>query len=63
MELIPGKEGRVWVTVDRAKQVGKQSATVTVATNDPLVPELALTVTVEIDAAGSARPLPGLRVA
>jgi hypothetical protein len=54
--LVPGKEGRVWVKVNTANQLGKQSATVTLATNDPLVPEVVLTVTVEIEPAGSARP-------
>ena len=39
-----------------ANQLGKQSATVTLATNDPLVPELVFAVTVEIEADGSARP-------
>ena len=55
-ELIPGKEGRVWVKVNTAKQVGKQSATVTLATNDPQVPELILSVTVEIEPERPARP-------
>ena len=56
VELIAGKEGRVWVKVNTAKQVGKQSGTVTLATNDPQVPELVLSVTVEIDAKGSVKP-------
>jgi hypothetical protein len=48
MALGPGFGGRVWVLVNTAKLAGRLDGTVTVATSDPQLPELVLTVTVEV---------------